>query len=97
MDDQDLGKYYANTKMLYDLLGDKEPHSIELKERTSIMVFPASVVPHSVDYNNDLYFYFVYDNVNFKSDKLAEIKQKSQISFFQELPEDSRLYFFNYQ
>jgi hypothetical protein len=97
LDDQDLGKYYANTKMLYDLLGDKDFHEIELEERTSIIVFPASVVPHAVQYNNDLYFYFVYDNVNFKEGKLSEIEQKSQKSFFQDLPEDSRLYFFNYQ
>lgn len=97
MDDEDINKYYANMHLLYNLLENKDFNHITLKERTSVIVFPASYIPHSVEYNNDLYFYYVYDNVNFKPNKFEEIVEKSTQTYFSNLDENSRLYFFNYQ
>lgn len=95
--DKNLNKYYSNAMSLYDVIYNQTPYEIFLKARTSILVFSASLVPHTVEYDDDLFLFYVYDNVTFKDGALEEIKKLSQVNYFQEHPEDSRLYFFDYQ
>jgi hypothetical protein len=96
-DDPALSKYYADPRLLYSKVKEEIPHNVNILERTSLLIFSASMIPHNVEYDDDLYLFYVYDNVNFKDGVFEEIKSKSQISYFEEYPEDSRLYFFNYQ
>ena len=95
--DPRLHQYYANTRYLYDLTKDKDPYSFNIISRTSILTFSASLIPHNVEYDTDLYLFYVYDNVTFKEGMLELIKEKSQITYFADHGEDSRLYFYDYQ
>jgi hypothetical protein len=95
--DSKLNQYYSNPMFLYDLTKDKEAYSFNIESRTSILTFSASLIPHTVEYDTDLYLFYVYDNVNFREGMLDLIKQKSQINWFEDYPEDSRLYFYSYQ
>ena len=96
-DDTNLSKYYADPRLLYSKVSDQQANQFRITERTSLLVFSASMIPHNVEYDNDLYLFYVYDNVNFKDGAFEQIKDKSQVSYFENYPEDSRLYFFNYQ
>jgi hypothetical protein len=95
--DSRLNQYYSNPSFLYDLNKDKDAYSFTIESRTSILTFSASLIPHTVEYDTDLYLFYVYDNVSFKEGMLDLIKQKSQIDWFENYPEDSRLYFYSYQ
>ncbi len=95
--DKNLNKYYSNAMSLYDTIYNQTPYEIALKSRTSILVFSASLIPHTVEYDDDLFLFYVYDNVTFKEGCFEEIKNLSQVKLFEEFPEDSRLYFFDYQ
>lgn len=96
-DDPNLNQYYSNPILLYELTKDITPCSFTIEERTSILVFSASLIPHTVEYDSDLFLFYVYDNVTFKEGMLDVIKQNSQITYFDNSSEDSRLYFYNYQ
>lgn len=94
-DDPNINQYYANPLMLYDHVKDQTPNEVLIESRTSVLVFSASYIPHTVEYDNDLYLFYVYDNVTFKEDALESIKSKSEITYFDSYPEEKRLYFLN--
>jgi len=48
-----------------------------------------------VKYDQDVYLFYVYDNVTFKQGMFDKIKQQSQINLFQDLEENHKLYFFD--
>jgi len=96
-DDPNLLNYYSDPSLLYDKVKDQQPKQLKITERTSILVFSASMIPHNVEYDDDLYLFYVYDNVTFKEGALEKIKLQSEINYFDEYSEDLRLYFFNYQ
>jgi len=95
--DPQLNQYYSNPMLLYELVNGETPEEIIIKDRTNILVFSASLIPHTVEYDNDLYLFYVYDNVTFKEDKFNEIINRSSTTYFSNLDADSRLYFYTYQ
>ena len=96
-DDPELSKYYSDPRLLYEKVKDQKANQFRITERTSLLIFSASMIPHNVEYDNDLYLFYVYDNVNFKDGAFDEIKANSQINYFEDYAEDARLFFFNYQ
>jgi hypothetical protein len=90
-----LDKYYTNPKMLEIYARKHEKHTFETKARSSVLVFNAAQTPHSVTYSNDLYLYFVYDNVIFKDGMLDQVQAQSEQTFFDNLSAEERLYFWN--
>jgi len=96
-EDPFITQYYSNPTLLYELVKDITPYEFNIQERASLLVFSASLVPHTVEYDEDLFLFYVYDNVTFRSGMFEKIKTQSQISYFQNYPEDSRLFFFTYQ
>lgn len=96
-DDPQLSRYYANPALLYEKVSGVPPEEIYLKDRTNILVFSASLIPHTVEYNEDIYLFYVYDNVTFKEGKLEEIMKSSTTTYFKHLEEDSRLFYYTYQ
>jgi hypothetical protein len=95
--DPNLNQYYSNPAYLYNLNKDKDAYSFNIQHRISILTFSASLIPHTVEYDTDLYLFYVYDNVTFKEGMLDQIKQQSKVNWFNSHPEDSRLYFYSYQ
>lgn len=95
--DPQLSKYYANPGLLYELVNGIAPEEIYIKDRTNILVFSASLIPHTVEYDDDIYMFYVYDNVTFKEGKLQEIVDTSTTTYFNKSDDDSRLYFYTYQ
>lgn len=94
--DPNLPGYYSSPALLQRSYTDqRSPHEFSITARSSILVFSGSHVPHSVTFDNDLYLFYVWDNVTFKPGMLDEIKQRSQYTFFQECEEVKRLYFYN--
>jgi len=94
--DPDLDKYYGSSEIVAKYIEDKTPVEIQSQHRSSILVFNGSYTPHTVEFNNDIYIYFAYDNVVFKPGALEKIKQQSERSAFTDLEEEKRLYFFNF-
>jgi hypothetical protein len=95
--DPNLNQYYSNPAYLYNLNKDKDAYSFIIQHRVSILTFSASLIPHTVEYDTDLYLFYVYDNVTFKEGILDQIRQQSEVNWFNSYPEDSRLYFYSYQ
>ena len=94
-DDVNLPFYYQEQEVLKKSIEGQTPVTISTDARASLFVFNAGHIPHSVNYNNDLYLYFIYDNITFREGMLEKIKQQSQISKFTEYTEDKHLYFFD--
>jgi hypothetical protein len=95
-DDPNLLGYYSSPALLKRSYTDqRQPHEFKITARSSILVFSGSHVPHSVTFDNDLYLFYVWDNVNFKPGMLEKIKQNSQYTFFQDQEQVKRLYFYN--
>lgn len=80
-----LGQYYFNPILLKQYVKDKKPNEIVSGARSSILVFNASHIPHSVSYSDDIYLYFVYDNVTFKEEMFEKIANSSQYSMYNDL------------
>jgi hypothetical protein len=97
LDDQDpdLEKYYSSSALLEAKLEHSVPKTFSSNARASILVFNGSYTPHRVNYNKDLYLFFVYDNVTFRPGMLDKVKAQSQITLFTEYSEDLHLYFFD--
>ena len=95
--DPNLNQYYSKPSYLYDLNNGKDAYSFNIQHRISILTFSASLIPHTVEYDTDLYLFYVYDNVTFKEGVLDQIRQQSEVNWFNSYPEDSRLYFYTYQ
>lgn len=87
IDDNDpqLSQYYTNPFLLKKYAKNTEYKIVKSLSRSSVLIFPASHVPHSVTYSNDIYLYFVYDNVTFKLDSLDQIKNMSQNKFYDQI------------
>lgn len=96
LDDPDLNKYYYDPRKLYERINGEIPEEIYIKDRTNILVFSASLIPHTVEYDGDIFLFYVYDNVTFKEGKFEEIKKQSSINYFSKYPENSRLYYYQY-
>jgi hypothetical protein len=92
-DDPNLPNYYSNPLLLYQTLEGKIPNEFSIDSRASVLVFSGSYIPHNVEYNDDIFLYYVYDNVTFKDGMLDTIKEKSQHTY----PSDDNkgLYFFS--
>ena len=91
IDDHDplLDKYYTNPRVLEKYAKKNKSFDIKTNARSSILVFNATQTPHSVTYSNDLYLYYVYDNVTFKQGAFEKIqKQSKQTLFDHKTPED---------
>jgi len=92
--DPNLTTYYSNSDLLRKNLRKSQPKEFKMQARSSVLVFSASHIPHLVDYDNDLYLFYVYDNVTFKQGMLENISGLSQITYFEDNKEDNYLYFF---
>jgi hypothetical protein len=93
--DPRLNKYYVTTSYITTYTNNLIPHEIVPTSRVSMFVFNAGYTPHEATYTNDLYAFFVYDNVTFKDGMLEEIKQQSQHHLFSDLEQEDHLYFCN--
>jgi hypothetical protein len=94
-DDPLLDQYYTKPNLLQKYIKNKSPEIIQTKERSSVLIFNAAYTPHSVEYSNDLYLYFVYDNVTFKPGVLEDIENTSKTVLFGNQPQTDRLYFYD--
>jgi hypothetical protein len=91
--DPRLGKYYVTTSYLNTYVKNLVPEEIVPASRASMFVFNAGHTPHEATYTNDVYAFFVYDNVTFIDGMLEEIKQQSQHHLFADQVEENQLYF----
>jgi hypothetical protein len=91
--DPNLLNYYADGNLLQTYIHNKVPKKFSSESRTSVLVFNGSYTPHSVDYNKDVYLFFVYDNVTFKPGMFETIQRSSQHKLFLEQEPAKRLYF----
>lgn len=96
LNDPNLNKYYYDPRKLYDHINGEIPEEIYIKDRTNILVFSASLIPHTVEYDDDIFLFYVYDNVTFKEEKFEQIKSLSTTTYFNSHPENSRLYYYQY-
>jgi len=64
-------------------------------DRSGILVFDAAHTPHLVNFTNDLYLFFVYDNVTFKEGMLDVVKEKSKEVLFSNTEPNKALYYFS--
>ena len=94
--DPNLDKYYGSSNLVAEYIDNRIPIEIQSEHRSSILVFNGSYTPHTVEFNNDIYMYFAYDNVVFKPGALEKIRQQSERSAFTDLEEEKHLYFFNF-
>lgn len=90
-----LYEYYRNIPLLEKTVGSTVPNAFSSTARASVLVFNGSYIPHTVNYNQDLYLFFVYDNVTFKPGMFDKVKQQAQINLFEDQDENLRLYFFD--
>ena len=91
--DPRLGKYYVTTSYLQTYVKNLVPNEIVPASRASMFVFNAGYTPHEATYTNDLYAFFVYDNVTFVDGMLDEIKKQSQYQLFTDHAPEDQLYF----
>ena len=96
-DDPNLPNYYSDPALLKRSYTDhQQPNEFKIAARSSILVFSGSHVPHSVTFDNDLYLFYVWDNVNFKPGMLEKIKESSQRTYFNDQQDEAKkLYYFN--
>jgi len=92
--DPDLLAYYSNSELLRKNLRKSQPKEFKIQARSSVLVFSASHIPHLVNYDNDVYLFYVYDNVTFKPGMLDKIQNQSQQTYFEDNIDGNRLYFF---
>jgi hypothetical protein len=76
-DDPNLPYYYTNPALLVNNTRHKTKNNIVMDARSSLLVFNASYIPHLVTYTNDIYLFYVYDNVTFKPGILEQIQSTS--------------------
>lgn len=91
--DQDISLYYADVNLLENKIKGQAPTTLKSLSRSSVLVFNAAYTPHSVDYSNDLYLFFVYDNVEFNPGMFEHIQQHSQHQLFTDSDPSNRLFF----
>lgn len=93
LDDNDISLYYADVNLLEDKIQGQEPITLRSLSRSSVLVFNAAYTPHSVDYSNDLYLFFVYDNVEFNPGMFEHIQLQSQHRLFSDSDQSNQLFF----
>jgi hypothetical protein len=91
--DKDISLYYADVNLLEDKIRGQVPTTLRSLSRSSVLVFNAAYTPHSVDYSNDLYLFFVYDNVEFNPGMFEHIQQHSQHKLFTDNDQSNHLFF----
>jgi len=96
-DDANLPNYYSDPALLKRSYTDqRQPNGFKIAARSGILVFSGSHIPHDVTFDNDLYLFYVYDNVNFKPGMLEKIKESSQYTFFDDQQDEAKkLYYFD--
>lgn len=94
-DDPYLDKYYTNPRALEKYAKKNKSFDIQTNARSSILVFNATQTPHSVSYSNDLYLYYVYDNVIFKEGAFEKIQKQSKQTLFDHRTPEDQLYFWD--
>ena len=92
--DPNLSAYYSNSDLLRKNLKSSRPKEFKMQSRSSVLVFSASHIPHLVNYDNDVYLFYVYDNVTFKPGMLKHVQDQSQETHFEDNKENNRIYFF---
>jgi hypothetical protein len=95
--DPNLPLYYQTQSALLKSIEGQEPEIISPQGRLSLLMFNAGYVPHTVNYNKDIYLYFVYDNVVFHDGMLDEFKRQSSQILYKDHKNDKQVYFFDYQ
>jgi len=88
-------RYYTNPNLLRSYVENLDPYIIQTEARSSVLVFNAGYTPHSVTYSDDIYLYYVYDNVTLKPDALEKIQNQSQKVLFESNPVEDRLFFWD--
>lgn len=91
--DPNLPFYYNNPSLLIENLKNTLPKDFSIEYRASILLFSASYIPHLVQYDNDIYLFYVYDNVTFKPNMLEFLTSKSDLTLFSEDETDKRLFY----
>lgn len=84
-----ISYYYSHPKFVERYARNKQAYEITSDARSSVLIFDAGYIPHGVTYSDDIYLYFVYDNVTFKPNVLEQLKLKSK------KVEIENLYFFD--
>ena len=77
LDDTNLPYYYSDLQLLHKTIDKNSFTSIEMLNRASIMIFNGSYTPHSTTWTDDIYLFFVYDNVTFHTGKFNYFRQST--------------------
>jgi len=91
--DKNISLYYADIDLLESKIEGQVPTTLRSLSRSSVLVFNGAYTPHSVDYSNDLYLFFVYDNVEFNPGMFEHIQQNSQHKLFTDNDQSNHLFF----
>lgn len=81
-DDKNLPFYYTHPVLVERYIKNKQEHKINMGARSSVLVFSASHIPHNVNFTDDVYLFFVYDNVTFKDGMFEEMTKDCQVNSF---------------
>jgi hypothetical protein len=81
-----INHYFNNAQLLKKYVENKIPEKIQLNNIENTFVFNAGLTPHSVNYSDDIVLYFIYDNVEFKSESIKTLANQSFRTVFEDLP-----------
>jgi hypothetical protein len=72
--DVNLPTYYPKLKSFQEMIKDRKFDEFKIKSPISTMMFNGSYIPHSTTWTDDIYLFFIFDNVEWKNNSLEKIK-----------------------
>jgi hypothetical protein len=92
-EDKNLPFYYTHPVLVERYIKTKQEHKFKMGARSSVLLFSASYIPHTVNFTNDIYLFFVYDNVTFKPGMFEEMTKDCQVNSFPDNPSGRNLFY----
>jgi len=92
-EDKNLPFYYTHPALVERYIKTKKEHKFKMGARSSVLLFSASYIPHTVNFTNDIYLFFVYDNVTFKPGMFEEMTKDCQVNSFPDNPSGRNLFY----
>jgi hypothetical protein len=90
--DKELPTYYPKLKSFQAMIKDRKFDEFKIKSSVSIMMFNGSYIPHSTTWTDDIYLFFIYDNVEWKNNSLEKIKSAATSELNVVMHDDYRIY-----
>jgi len=90
--DVELPTYYPKLKSFQEMIKDRKFDEFKIKASNSTMLFNGSYIPHSTTWTDDVYLFFIYDNVEWKNNSLEKIKKSATSELNVVMHDDYRIY-----